>query len=954
MKTSISFVLVAPASALAPKPPRPFCRGVTAEYGHSMPMTHREKSRTSSRQPSYWLAVALCLFLHLVPASANAVALQDIVNVIADVWGEPALKDAVPLIDCVVNKGPSNCFNLQNTAQAQGQKTIKQYLPDDPKIKAVVDIIKAAYAEDYLKVLEIGGVKLLPPLGCGLVFQVPQPVKGVVCNKQVFDQVANLSGPVFKKLIATIKNPSPGNLWSLATVMDTKLACSVVKSAAGDVPGLEEVCGPLGEVIEFAKDVGEEAANAGKEAGEFLWDTGSDIISGAGDALEGACEGIGLCDDDGKKLMSGSQYYTYRLFPLVHDRVLARLTSSQQHLGHDTASLQACLKYYNYDLYANNPMFKQLAPKVKQGCEDLGARLHKEADVLANAFAAAPASYVEISVKPLVAAWIMAGPGSANNLQSVIKQCVGDMRMKLPIPEPTKPGATAWDQVCKQVGALYNTAYAEEKKKITAAIKQLEPQGCKQKLSLTEFKVPCASYEGFAACQAAYTPQLPCTLVKSQADVALADTMLKQLGTKRCKIQDEARTLPCPNQYGTIGSCKVVDKNILCARPWKVDQCTALLGQLAGEKAQSSSVKCKGDEAGLAAFAKLEGQASAIMNQLNGGGGVVGTKAGFGDAKAKSSAGTGSCKGSWDPLAITCDQGEIAAHPEITLPSCASDPNQDGADAPCYAGFSSAQPYEKATADFSVPTGAAVVPGAIPPAEPATGGRSRMSPETVRGDVALDTAARGQPGRAVELTRGVAARAVPQVDLMLSALDIAGRRLAPGGSLMLSAEDLGPGGCEASVQIQVQNSGTTASGPFEAVWQAGGQRAASSIFSGIPPGSRETQRAVLALKPGTNVLELAIDASGRVDESNEGNNRYRFAVAVTGDCGSSSGLRRIQPGTMPTRPALAPPASGRAPAPVDTPTSPTRTVPPAVMGPSAAPETTRGTTAPPPSRTPSR
>lgn len=905
---------------------------------------------TWHRQPPWGCAVALCLCLHLAPASAHAATVQDIVNVIADVWGEPALKDAVPLIDCVVNNGVSACFNLQKTAQAQGQNALKQYLPGDPKIKAVVDIIKAAYAEDYLEVLEVGGVKLLPPLGCGLVFQVPPPVKGLVCNKQVFDQVANLSGPAFKQLIVTVKNPSPGNLWSLATVMDTDLACTVVKSAAGDVPGLDEVCGPLGEVIGFVKDVGEEAANAGKAVGEFLWDTGSDIIGGAGDALEGACEGIGLCDDDGKKLMSASQYYTYRLFPVIHDRVLARLASGQQHLGHDTASLQGCLKYYNYEIYANNPMFKQLAPKVKQGCEALGARLHEEAEVLAQAFAAAPAPYVEVSVKPFIAGWIMAGPVGGQDLQSVIQQCVNSLRMKLPIPEPGKPGTTAWDHVCKQAGTLYNAAYAEEKKKITAVVKQLEAQGCKQKLSVTEFKVPCASYDGFAACQAAYTPQLPCTLIQSQADVALADNLLKQLGTKRCKILDEAKSLPCPNQFGTIGTCKVVEKHVRCARPWKVEQCAALLGQIAGEKAKSSSVKCQGDEAGLAAFATLEGQASELINQLNGGGGVIGTKAGFGDAKAKGSAGSGSCKGSWDPLAITCDQGEIAAHPEIALPSCAADPNQDGADAPCYAGFSSAQPYQQATADVSVPSGAAigaaigaaVVPGATPAAEPATGARSRALPEAVRGDVAADTAVRGPPtGRAVELTRGVAVAAVPQADLTLAALHIAGRRLAPGGSVTLAAQDLGAGRCEAGVQVQVQNSGSSASGPFEVVWQAGGQRAASSVFSAIPPGGRETQRGGVLLKSGTNVLELTLDASGRVDESSEGNNRYRFAVAVTGECGGTAGLRRSPPA-----------APGRAP-PADTTRGSTASPPPAVMGPPPAPETTRGTTAAPPSRSPS-
>ena len=87
----------------------------------------------------------------------------------------------------MANKGAAACFDVAGMAQSEGKKAVKQFMPDDPKVKAAVDIIKAAYAEDYLKVLEIGGVKLLPPLGCGLVFQLPELIKGLLCNEQVFN-----------------------------------------------------------------------------------------------------------------------------------------------------------------------------------------------------------------------------------------------------------------------------------------------------------------------------------------------------------------------------------------------------------------------------------------------------------------------------------------------------------------------------------------------------------------------------------------------------------------------------------------------------------------------------------------------------------------------------------------------------------------------------------------------
>ena len=803
---------------------------------------------------------------------------------------------AKTLVDCLVKTGG----NMDALLKCAGDY--------DPKAKAFIDIYFAAKKPDYVKLIELAG----PVVACqgASVVLPPGLPKDILCSE--------LLAPLVKSSFSTaaqIYQAAVDQNWAkLIYLAGPGLGCEVIDKYVGGIPGQELLCGTVAKVIEEAVKIGKDAAKAGKAAGEFLWDTGSDIISGVGGALEGACEGIGLCDDGGKKLMSGSQYYTYRLFPLIHDRVLARLASGQQHLGHDSASLQACLKYYQYDLYANHPMFKQLAPKVKQGCETLGARLHKEADAMAVMFAAAPTPYFEASVKPLIAAWIVSGPGSGKDAQSVTQQCVNHMRAKLPIPEPSKPGTTAWDQVCKQVVSLFNTAYAAEKNKIAAAIKPLEAQGCKQKLSLTEFKVACASYEGFAACQAAYTPMLPCALIKNQADVALADALLKQLGSKRCKIVDEVKTLPCPNQGGTIGTCKVAEKHLLCARPWKVEQCAALLGKLAGKNVPSSSVKCKGDMAGLAAFAKLEGQASALINQLNGGGGVIGTKPGFGDAKAKASAGAGSCKPTWDPLAITCDQSEIAAHPEIALPACPPDPNKDGADLPCYAGFSSIKPLHQAKTGFFVPSGPLVLPEANNPAGPPTGGPIQALPALGLRQARPLSPERERPARVVAPSHGLAALAVPQADLALAQrIRIAGRSMAAGDVILLSAQELhhGRGGCEAIVETPVLNGGTTASGPFEVLWQVGGLGAASSIFTDIASGASQTQRAKLPLRPGINVLEVRIDASGRVAESNEANNQGRFVVNLSGDCGTG------------TRALPAPTATGTPPAGMLAPRAPT-------------------------------
>lgn len=900
------------------------------------------------------LVATLLLALALAtPARAVDPTLAKIIEYISIALGEPALKDAVPLIECVKDKGAATCFDVAGMAQSEGKKAVKQFMPDDPKVKAAVDIIKAAYAQDYLKVLEIGGVKLLPPLGCGLVFQVPEPVKGLVCNEQVFNKVSSLSGPVFKQLIVTIKNPSAGNLWGLVTVMDTKLACTVVKATVGNVPGLDEVCGPLGEVIEFAKDVGAEAIKAGKEAGKFLLDTGEAIVKGVGGAVEGACEGIGLCDGDGKKLMSADQYYKYRLFPRIHDRVVARLAKGQQDLGHDPTSLKACLSYYLYDFYKTH--MPSVAPKVKQSCDGLGARLHKDAHALAQAFAAAPQAYFDASVKGLVSAYAVEGYGQnklASYRKSVVGYCLTSMRNSFPIPEPTQPGATAWGIACDKVGGLFQTAYLAEEQKLAGTMQQLGALGCvkEQKSVYVNYKLACSTYEGFQACKLAHDGKLPCSLDMKEADTALADAILKQLGTKRCKIQDEFKTVPCPKKDGTLGACPQAGKHILCSRPWKLDQCKDLLAKLAGSGAANSAVKCEGDAAGLAAFAKLEGQASTIINKLNGGGGVIGTKEGLGNVKGKASAGSGSCKTTWDPLVITCPGGEHLAHPEISLPACAADPQQDGADQACQGGPPSMKMAREAIARAVVEQDQPVA-SFTPPSAPGPAGSARITREQplppFRSAPGLLDAGRTGPAPAIrdtpsfgtgrlmpatELAPGGGSSPAGQADLMPAPrIEINGRPAAWGGTVALDGSGLGQGragGCEVAIRSGVLNAGTAAGGPYTTAWRVGGRPAATRQRQPLSMGATDMQTEQIVLRPGLNMLDFVVDSGDQVREANEGNNQARVSVNLARDCEAGASLRA--PVIMRT-PALAPFAVPAMPA------APTMAIPPAPEGSRAAP-----------------
>lgn len=823
------------------------------------------------------------------PARAADPTLVKVIEVVAVALGEPALKDAVPLIECIVNKGPLACVDVKGVAETEGKKAAKQYIPDDPKIKAAVEIIKAAFAKDYLRVLEVGGVKLLPPLACGLVFQVPGPLKELVCNKAVFDKVSGLSGPVFKQLILTVKSPSLGNIWALVTVMDADLACSVIKTTVGDFPGLDEVCGPFGEVIDFAKDVGEQAAKAGKKAGKFLLDTGEGIVNGAGDALESACKGIGLCDSDGKKLMSANEYYKYRLFPWIHDRVVLRLVNGQQNLGHDDGSMKACLNYYLYDLYKG--FAPSLAPKIKTACENLGARLHKDADALAQAFAAAPAPYFEKAVKSLVPIFAVEGYGqnkSTGYRKFIEMTCLPNMRGTFPIPEPINQGTTGWDHTCKKVGGLFTVAYKAEEQKLTGAMQNLVAAGCFPPagwVSSQGLKLECDSYSGYKSCLEALSPGLEkkhCSVNPQKADAKLAKSIVDQLGKKRCRAEGV---------------------NVICTRPWKVDKCGSLLAYLTGVAAAGSKVQCKGDAIAVVGFLVLSKQAADIVLTLNGGSKQGGGLETFILPSAQA------CKTIWDPLAITCKAQEtLAAHPEINLPSCPSDPNQDGADQPCYAGPYSMKMAKEVAEKAGVQQGALILPGkaAADTESKPDGARKRQAfpaPELI-GKPPVDT-----PVRSTGFVSLPDLAFAPQVT-------IGNRAVNWGGTLSLTGNEVMAvrgGGCEAAVQATLVNLGIGASGPFDSSWKIGGRQAATKSSAGIAPGTSDTLQGMLRLRPGINVVEIQIDTRRQVQESNEENNQARFVLHLTGQCQGMApipGLRAMPspPATAPTRIQHAPPA----------------------------------------------
>jgi hypothetical protein len=430
------------------------------------------------------VSVGLSLLLVLVlatphPARAADPTVKTLVGIIAIALGEPALNDAVDLIDCVRVKGPKSCAAA--TVKAEGQKAAKQLLPDDPKIAAAVQIIKAAYDQDWIEVLELTGTDALVPIACSAGLAISGPFKGFICGK-----AAQLAKPVVKTVLVAIKDPSPGNLLAAVTALaDPQLACDVVP----DFPGKDAICGPLGEVIQFAKDVAEEAAKYGKEAGEFLLDTGEGIVAGGAAALETLCKVATLCDSDGgKQYMSAEAYYKYVLFPRIHDRVRGDLVPfASWGTGWDNVRKVECRVYYDYYTFVNSPnaIAQAVAQKVDARCQGLVGRLAKDADAVTTAMKAAPAPYVESKVKPYIPYAVIEsydyGTGKITEFVDFFSsaKCVGDMQGTFPIPKPTKTKETAWQYLCLQdVSKHTKSAYLQEQGKVGWTLKSLKDAGC--------------------------------------------------------------------------------------------------------------------------------------------------------------------------------------------------------------------------------------------------------------------------------------------------------------------------------------------------------------------------------------------------------------------------------------------------------------------------------------------
>jgi hypothetical protein len=646
---------------------------------------------------------SMMLALLLALASFRAAAIDKTVDTILDIVIQelsPELAPAKPLVVCMIDGGNAvSCtksFGAGYVDQVKGEA--KKSLPVDPggpEVKLVLDIVMAAKDEKWDVVIGKGGPYVARAVICAVF--VPPGVKSFGCPVIGY-VIEHHAGSVKQALTYLTTGDIPGLVKFLGAQFGPEIVCQIIPSSALPA-GASELkalgCSVLGEILAGAKKIADELAGA--------------AVKGA-DAVENL-----LFGDDSH--MPYDKYYGLYWQPWYHYGTWLCLTQNCTGLGSLNASVgDPCVEYFD-----SHNQYKSTAEKT---CGDMRNKFDKEVKSFKAAMAAAGEVHKQeanaLAKQQAVNDWYQA-LNVAGRKKAFAAKCEGGMKNRFPFSDPNPgacefikkspayknkafqplldkhykkcmasaakqmPSPTAWAQVCLGPADKFAADYAAAKKDVDNTVKMLEGLGCKkvQKSMATEPGLSCATFPGYDVCKSAYAGQIPCSLDNNKADTTLADQILKLLGSKRCKIHDEVKTVPCPKKDGTVGTCPLHEKNILCSRPWKIDLCDSLLGQLAGKSGVSTTVKCKGDAAGLEAFSKLEGQASAIIGKLNGSAGVIGTKEGLGDAKAKGFAGTGACKTTWDPLAIQCPGGELLGHPEVILPACLPDPKQDGADAPC-------------------------------------------------------------------------------------------------------------------------------------------------------------------------------------------------------------------------------------------------------------------------------
>ncbi len=644
------------------------------------------------------LPLALLCVLSFAPTAHADDALGEVLTVMKDIGAlDPAVLDARDMLSCLVanNGNAGACFDIPTEAEKQAGKAAAKFMPDDPKIQALVRLVFAVQKEQWLTVIEIAGLDIVAKFLCENSTRLVGPVGKWFCSDPFQKVVAGYAKPIVKEAFRLIDGGSLDLVKLLelvALLANLDLACDLIPN---DIPGVGEACSALGKII---AEIGGLFVDAAKY--------GADIVVSAADDVENIIFGSDAH-------MPYDKYYGLYWLPWLHKSVNLCVTDNCKGVGQVNEKIwNSCVDYFD----AHN----QYRSTAKKTCDDMRDKRYRKAyELLSKAIVDGARAYV-LSIREGAKAWAITEYGKNNDagLRShFLTLCETGLEQGYPLSS----GNPAMCDAYKNAGtgfnkALFDTFYDKCKSEVAAqqvsptawrnACKKAEPdfvlmlQGEKQALqnSLTSLvsegcmtppgwsaqqglRFQCQAYSGYDQCLKVMVvgANSICSVDRVKADAARAKEILAFLGTTRCSLN------------GT---------EILCHRPWKQAQCQQLVKSTASIQLAKTKLSCKEESQD---YYKIAFANKALLDELN---------------KRNARGGQGpACEWVEDKAKIRCLrtgalESRLAASPELQRPLCKPDPHYNGSDESCYL-----TPYNLKTA----PQAALAIPGQVPAtAMPAT------------------------------------------------------------------------------------------------------------------------------------------------------------------------------------------------------------------------------------------
>jgi len=451
-------------------------------------------------------AVALSLALGAA-APAHADTLDTILDYLAKAGViDPALKDAKPLIECLV-KHDGNAAACVDVKSAAAQK----FVPDDPKIQGAFQVVRAVQKGDWVRVVEIAGVKVLLPLACDLGLATTGPLKGFVCKDAMKQIVAKVAEPAVREILAALASGKPEVIvWKVITLAGSvDLACALLP----DFPAKDVPCSVFGKAL---AEIGGLFADSAKWGGKIV----VDVADGAENFFFG-----------NDSHMPYDKYYALYWLPWLHYGTTECMKDPKGCGG--LAAQNQVVRERCVDYFDSHNQYRKTAKKT---CDNMRYnRLTPAARAMAKAMDGA-AEAAALQMRPFTRTWVVEATPEVFTMarkQTFDSGCQIALRKEFPLPESnparcevikkspmyksfkpafdkvyascvsdTKkqaPSPSAHASACTQARHTLEKVIEEESAALQTAVTRLVALGCKTPAGWTSAKGPQFECKGKVA-----------------------------------------------------------------------------------------------------------------------------------------------------------------------------------------------------------------------------------------------------------------------------------------------------------------------------------------------------------------------------------------------------------------------------------------------------------------------